>query len=91
MQTSKDHVLKFYADWCQPCKVLTHQIKKLSEDYDLLEITNIDVEHNKDTAKFYNVSGIPSLIRVDYLGNEVNRVTGLVNGNKLLSILKGNE
>lgn len=70
--------LKFKADWCVPCKSLSSTIETLafSEGFDTSTIKDIDIEEQPDTAIKYNVRGIPTIIKVDGEGNEVERITG---------------
>ena len=66
-------LLKFYAPWCQPCKMLDRQL----EDFELSipkQAVNIDSEI--DLAMQYKVRGIPTMIIIDEMGTEVKRVTG---------------
>lgn len=49
-------VLKFSAQWCGPCRIMT----KLFEDVE--GITNIDVDKDKETAAQYGVRRIPTFV-----------------------------
>lgn len=57
-------VIKFYADWCGPCKVYAKAFDKVVEELqDQVEFHNINVE--KDTtglAAEYKVTGIPMTV-----------------------------
>jgi thioredoxin 1 len=59
-------VIKFYADWCGPCRVYAKTFDKVSEELkDQVEFTNVNVE--KDTtglAAEYKVTGIPMTVVV---------------------------
>lgn len=49
-------VLKFSAQWCGPCRMMT----KLFEDVE--GITNVDVDKDKETAAQYGVRRIPTFV-----------------------------
>jgi thioredoxin 1 len=67
----KIEVLKFYADWCGPCKVLS---QRLEEEKNITEI-NVDTDH--ETAIKYRIRNIPVLVFLKD-GEEVHRTTGLI-------------
>jgi len=55
-------VIKFYADWCGPCKVYAPAFTKVREELESDEITflEINVENDPDNlAGEYGVRGIP--------------------------------
>ena len=57
-------VIKFYADWCGPCRVYAKSFDKVSEELkEEVEFVNVNVE--KDTtglAAKYKVTGIPMTV-----------------------------
>jgi thioredoxin 1 len=57
-------VIKFYADWCGPCRVYAKTFDEVVEDLkDQVEFVNVNVE--KDTtglAAQYKVTGIPMTV-----------------------------
>lgn len=69
-------LLKFYADWCQPCKMLTRTIDGMNLPFPVEEV-NIDTD--VDTPMTYGVRGVPTIILFDDNNAEVTRVIGYVN------------
>jgi thioredoxin 1 len=58
-------VFKFYADWCQPCKVLSKTLETM--DHPLLsfiEERNVDLAENKELLMKYQLRSIPALVVV---------------------------
>jgi thioredoxin 1 len=66
----KIEVLKFYANWCGPCKALSQRL----EGENLKEI-NIEEDH--ETAVKYKIRNIPALVFLKD-GVEVHRTIGLI-------------
>ena len=65
-------ILKFQADWCEPCKALT----KLMEEIDTkIEIEVIDIDKEPLTTTKYGICGVPTLAKIDENGI-VNRLVG---------------
>ncbi|WVR03889.1 thioredoxin [Kwoniella sp. DSM 27419] len=59
---SKPVLVDFFAEWCQPCRVLTPALKKQTgpeTDYDLM---TIDVDQFPDLASKYKVSALPTVV-----------------------------
>ena len=60
-------VIKFYADWCGPCKLYAPIFEKVSEELkDKAEFVNVNIE--KDTtglAAEYKVQAIPTTVLVN--------------------------
>lgn len=73
-------VLKFQSDWCQPCKLLDAQLKRL---FPLLEVTKINTDEERQLAVQYGIRSIPTLIILDENGKEQERLTGSVTDAKL--------
>ena len=62
---SKPKVFEFYADWCEPCKLLKPVMDKAKADYgDQVEFVsyNVDDQKNAQFIDQYEVSPIPTII-----------------------------
>ena len=57
-------VIKFYADWCGPCKIYGPTFDRVKEDLqDIIEFKEINVEQDTDNLSGeYKVKGIPMTI-----------------------------
>lgn len=57
-------VMKFYADWCQPCKALSRRMESIQEELEL-PLENVNIEVDSDTAIQFGVRTVPTMILVD--------------------------
>lgn len=72
-------VVDFWAEWCQPCKMLTPVLDKIAENYTgRLKVVKCNVDENQDIATKYGVMSIPNLIFFKD-GQIVNQAVGYMN------------
>lgn len=57
-------VLKFSADWCQPCRMVTPVFEQLKQEFSNVEFQNIDIdsEEGQKLATKYSVRNIPLVV-----------------------------
>ena len=67
-------ILKFSAEWCSPCRMLSTQLSK----YNGYDILNYDFLDNKNEFNQFNVKNIPTLIIVNDENLELDRKTGSI-------------
>lgn len=61
----KPCLIDFYADWCQPCKMVAPILEELSKEYDgKVDIYKVDTEAEQELASIFGVQSIPSLLFV---------------------------
>ena len=67
-------VLKFYADWCGPCKAFAPIFDEVKNDPQFSDITfhEVDVDKETELAEEYQVRSIPAVVFLVY-GDSVNR------------------
>jgi thioredoxin 1 len=60
-------VIKFYADWCGPCKIYGPTFDRVKQDLqDIVEFRNINVEEDTDNLSGeYKVKGIPHTVLLE--------------------------
>lgn len=80
--------LKFYAEWCGPCKALTKVIETAGDKI-TVEIEGIDIDTCGSRSAEWHVRSIPMLLLLDDSGKEISRKTGAMNEAQLLEFLKG--
>lgn len=55
-------VVDFWAEWCQPCKILTPiLIDLIKQGTEEIRLAKVNVDHNPNLAIRYNVRGIPAV------------------------------
>ena len=56
-------IIDFYADWCQPCKMVAPILEELSEEYKgKINIYKVDTEVEQELAQAFGIRSIPSLL-----------------------------
>lgn len=56
-------LIDFYADWCQPCKMVAPILEELAEEYKgKINIYKIDTEAERELAGAFGIRSIPSLL-----------------------------
>lgn len=78
-------ILKFAAEWCGPCKMLSKTI----EDYDGIPIEEIDIDQKREVAEQYGIRGVPTMIILDDNGVELRRRSGMMMYNDFLKFVEG--
>lgn len=89
-------LIDFGADWCQACHELEQitfkdpQVVSLLGRFKLIKIdATLDSEALGVLQKRYKVVGLPTLIFIDFKGQEVSqRVFGFISGDKMAAILR---
>jgi thioredoxin 1 len=79
-------LLKFYADWCGPCKMQSMIIKG-AEDKITVPVEDVDIDQNVFMATDMNVRSVPTMILVDDDGKEIKRKVGVMKEPELLEWL----
>ena len=77
LQSEKPVVLDFWAEWCQPCKMLAPTVEEVAGEYeDKIKVGKLNVDDNPSTATKYGIRGIPTLLFFKG-GKVVQQVTGV--------------
>ena len=62
-------IIDFYADWCQPCKVIAPILEELDHEYgEKLQVYKVDTEQQVELASVFGIRSIPSILFIPMEG-----------------------
>ncbi len=78
LEKTPKYVIKFFAEWCGPCKLLAPIVAKVAKEVDtpIFEI-DVDAKDTKDIVDKYGIKSIPQMVYVKD-GKEVGRKQGFL-------------
>jgi len=77
LKSDKPVMLDFWAEWCQPCKMLTPTVEELAGDFEgQILVGKLNVDDNPNTATTYGIRGIPTLLFLKD-GKVVQQIVGV--------------
>ncbi|QHG92653.1 thioredoxin [Coxiella endosymbiont of Amblyomma sculptum] len=83
-------LIDFWADWCQPCRVVAPILEETAEEYDgRVKVFKMNVDDNTKIPDRYGIRGIPSLL-IFRNGDVIARKVGVLNKSQLVSFLNEN-
>jgi thioredoxin 1 len=77
LESSQPVLVEFWAEWCQPCKVLAPTVESLAEKYEhRLKVVKLNVDEGAGSSSRFGIKAIPTLILFRD-GKEVQRIVGV--------------
>lgn len=80
-------ILKFYSPLCGPCKVLEKNLKDSKIEYVNINIfedaCHDDLGTTEHLVEHYNIRAVPTLIKINETGDELNRHVGILSVEQL--------
>lgn len=62
LQSTVPVLVDFWADWCQPCKIVGPTIDALADEYaGRVKVAKLNVDENRRTAAHYGIRSIPTV------------------------------
>ena len=88
MASSEPVLVDFWADWCQPCKVLVPTIEAVADQYQgRLKVGKVNVEENDAVAFRYSITTLPTLM-IFKKGQVSEQRVGLITKDKLVQLIE---
>lgn len=88
---NKPVFVDFYAEWCIACVALDQQTLQRAEVQSALEnyvVIKVDTDEHPESAIYYGVVGMPTLLILDFEGVEQYRSLGPVSAEELSQTLQ---
>lgn len=77
VESSVPVLIDFWAEWCQPCRMIGPTIDQLAEEYQgRAKVGKVDVDSNRNLALQFNIQSIPCVVVLKG-GEVVGRVMGI--------------
>ena len=86
LNSQKDVLIDFYADWCGPCQMLAPIVEEVANENKNIKVCRINVDDNQELAMKYEVMSIPTLVVIKE-GKEIKRKIGLISKDEILEML----
>ena len=82
-------LLKFYADWCNPCKQLTKTLKEVEKEFPIpVESINVDDSDNEEIVSKYGIRNLPVMLLLDDDDNLLTKMVGALPASAIISTIK---
>lgn len=80
-------IIDFYADWCQPCKMVAPILEELSKEYEgKINIYKVDTEDQQELAAAFGIRSIPSMLFVP-MGEQPQMAAGALPKETLVQVI----
>ena len=71
-------LINFYAEWCNPCKLLSPRLEELSIKYPNVKFVKIDFDKSREIADAFGIKHMPTLIGFSE-GKKLDELVGFDN------------
>ncbi len=90
LKNGKPVIVDFWAEWCQPCKMLAPTVEEIANEYeDKIMVSKLNVDDNPATATKFGIRGIPTLLFFKD-GKVVQQIVGVKTKAEIKKIIEDN-
>ncbi|MFP4025594.1 MAG: thioredoxin [Thiohalospira sp.] len=84
-------LIDFYADWCQPCKMVAPILKEVKNSLgEKVRIIKIDVDRNPEISSKYNIRSVPTLMLFKNGQLKFNQ-SGVISADQIKNLVLANQ
>jgi thioredoxin 1 len=77
LESDRPVLVDFWAEWCQPCHMLSPTIEAIAEAYgDRITVAKVETDANPGLSERFDITSIPSVILFNG-GKEIERLVGV--------------
>ena len=87
VESGKNVLVDFYADWCGPCKMQAPIVEAIAEENPDVVVAKLNVDDVDDVAERFNIVSIPTLL-IFKGGELVKNFVGVTMKANILAALK---
>jgi len=70
-------IVDFWAEWCMPCHMMAPVVEEVAREYEgKIKVGKLNVDQNRETARKYNIMGIPTLLFFNG-GKVIDKIVGV--------------
>jgi thioredoxin 1 len=62
INSEKPVLVDFYADWCEPCKLMAPILKTVKKDIRQVRVLKVNVDHNPVIAHSFGIHSLPTVV-----------------------------
>nr|XP_018897526.1 PREDICTED: thioredoxin, mitochondrial [Bemisia tabaci] len=86
MNSNVPVIVNFHAEWCEPCQLLTPQLKGLVDESEAVDLAIVDVEKNPELVHAFEVKAVPAVLAIRN-GLVVDKFVGLVDSDLITKLV----
>ena len=90
LQSTVPVLVDYWAEWCDPCKMIAPILDEICKDYDgKLKIAKLNIDENAQTPAKFGIRGIPTLM-IFKNGNVEATKVGALSKSQLTTFIDSN-